>query len=179
MRSGTKMWTSRGWGRVCSAKGSDAMRLGMVGLGRMGGNMAVRLLRDGHEVVAFDPSQEARDQAGHAGAEPAGSLEALVQALEPPRTVWIMIPAGRITEETRRALGDSMSEGDVISDGGNSNWKESIEHSAQLKSRGIGLLDCGTSGGVWGLTNGYCLMVGGEREAFDRVEPVFKSLAPE
>jgi 6-phosphogluconate dehydrogenase len=154
------------------------MRLGMVGLGRMGGNMTVRLVKDGHQVVAFDPNPDAREQARTAGAEPADSLVGLVGALEPPRTVWIMVPAGKITEDTLARLGDSMSPGDVIIDGGNSNWKESVEHAARLKTKGIDLLDCGTSGGVWGLANGYCLMVGGQRAAFDRVEPIFATLAP-
>jgi 6-phosphogluconate dehydrogenase len=155
------------------------MRLGMVGLGRMGGNMTIRLLQHGHQVAAFDPSPEARDHVGGVGAEPAETLEDLVARLDPPRTVWIMVPAGEVTDQTLDRLMGSMSEGDVIIDGGNSNWKESIRHGEQLKEKGITLLDCGTSGGVWGLANGYCLMVGGEREAFDRVEPVFKALAPE
>ena len=155
------------------------MRIGMVGLGRMGGNMTIRLLRFGHEVVAFDPNQEARQNAVAAGAEEAASLEVLVSKLEAPRAVWLMVPAGKITDETIQSVAGSMSEGDVIIDGGNSNWKESIGHAEQLKTKGIAFLDCGTSGGVWGLTNGYCLMVGGERAAFDRVEPAFKALAPQ
>jgi len=155
------------------------MRLGMVGLGRMGGNMAIRLIRFGHEVVAFDPAPEARARAGGAGAEPAERLEDLVAKLEPPRTVWIMVPAGEVTEQTLDRLLGLMSEGDFIIDGGNSNWKESIRHAEQLKEKGINRLDCGTSGGVWGLANGYCLMVGGDRRAFDRAEPIFKALAPE
>jgi 6-phosphogluconate dehydrogenase len=155
------------------------MRIGMVGLGRMGGNMTVRLLRFGHQVVAFDPNQEARQNAVAAGAEEAASLDELVSKLDAPRTVWLMVPAGDITDRTIEVLTTSMSEGDVIIDGGNSNWKESIRHSEQLKTKGIAFLDCGTSGGIWGLTNGYCLMVGGERDAFDRVEPVFMALAPQ
>jgi 6-phosphogluconate dehydrogenase len=155
------------------------MRVGMVGLGRMGGNMTARLLRDGHQVVAFDPSPEARANAGQAGAEEASSLEAMVDALEAPRTVWIMVPAGPVTDQTLDGLGALLSAGDTVIDGGNSNWRESQSHAEALGSKGIMLLDCGTSGGVWGLENGYCLMVGGDREAFDRAEPVFRTLAPE
>jgi 6-phosphogluconate dehydrogenase len=151
----------------------------MVGLGRMGGNMTVRLIRFGHGVVAFDPNAEARELAGGAGAEPAKSLEDLVAKLEAPRIVWIMVPAGEVTEQTLDRLMGLMSEGDVIIDGGNSNWKESIRHAEQLSEKRITLLDCGTSGGIWGLANGYCLMVGGDRGAFDRAEPIFKALAPE
>jgi len=154
------------------------MKIGMVGLGRMGGNMTVRLLRKGHEVVAFDPSDDARMRAGEAGAKPAASLEELVSSLDPPRTVWIMVPAGPITDQTLDRLGGLMSEDDLIIDGGNSNWKESIAHGEQLQTKGVALLDCGTSGGIWGLENGYCLMVGGRREMFDRAEPVFRALAP-
>ncbi|HEV8421486.1 MAG TPA: decarboxylating 6-phosphogluconate dehydrogenase [Actinomycetota bacterium] len=155
------------------------MRMGMVGLGRMGGNMTVRLIRFGHQVVAFDPNEEARRNAGGAGAQVARSLDELASKLEPPRAVWIMVPAGPITDRTLEGLAAAMSEGDVIIDGGNSNWKESIRHGEQLKKNGITLLDCGTSGGVWGLANGYCLMVGGERAAFERLEPIFTALAPQ
>jgi 6-phosphogluconate dehydrogenase len=155
------------------------MKIGMVGLGRMGGNMTVRLIRLGHQVVAFDPNEDARRNAVAAGAEDSASLEDLVTKLEAPRAVWLMVPAGPITHETLDRLAAVMSEGDVIIDGGNSNWKESIQHSEQLKTKGIPFLDCGTSGGIWGLANGYCLMVGGEREAFDRVEPIFAALAPQ
>jgi 6-phosphogluconate dehydrogenase len=154
------------------------MKIGMVGLGRMGGNMTLRLIRKGHDVVAFDPSDEARSRAGQAGAKAADSLEDLVSGLDAPRAVWIMVPAGPITDQTLDHMAGLMSEGDVIIDGGNSNWKESIAHAEQLKTKGIALLDCGTSGGVWGLENGYCLMVGGQREMFDRVEAVFRALAP-
>jgi 6-phosphogluconate dehydrogenase len=141
--------------------------------------MTVRLIRMGHEVVAFDPSSEARDRAGSAGAEPAASLEEMVEALEPPRTVWLMVPAGGITGSTIRALTPLLGEGDTVIDGGNSHYKDSIRTAAATKEHGIFFLDCGTSGGVWGLANGYCLMIGGEREAFDRAEPIFRALAPE
>jgi 6-phosphogluconate dehydrogenase len=155
------------------------MRIGMVGLGRMGGNMTVRLIRFGHQVVAFDPNEEARRNAVAAGAEEAASLAEVASRLDPPRAVWIMVPAGPITERTLEGLAAALSEGDVIIDGGNSNWKESIRRSEGLKTKGITLLDCGTSGGVWGLANGYCLMVGGERDAFGRLEPIFSALAPQ
>ena len=155
------------------------MRLGMVGLGRMGGNMTIRMIRFGHQVVAFDPNPEARERVGAVGAEPAERLEGLVAKLDSPRIVWIMVPAGEVTEQTLDHLMGLMSEGDVIIDGGNSNWKESIRHAERLKGKGITFLDCGTSGGIWGLANGYCLMVGGDRAAFDRTEPIFKALAPE
>ena len=155
------------------------MKIGMVGLGRMGGNMTVRLIRNGHDVVVFDPSEEARLRAGQAGAKSASSLEELVSSLEAPRAVWIMVPAGPITDQTLTRLGELMSQGDVIIDGGNSNWKESITHAEQLTKNGIWFLDCGTSGGIWGLENGYCLMVGGSRDAFERVEAVFRALAPQ
>jgi 6-phosphogluconate dehydrogenase len=155
------------------------MKIGMVGLGRMGGNMTVRLIRYGHEVVAYDPNGSARDTAATAGAKPAATLEELVNGLEPPRIVWLMIPAGRVTDATIEALTPLLSEGDTVIDGGNSNYKDSIRTAEALDRHGLALLDCGTSGGVWGLANGYCLMVGGKREAFDRAEPIFKALAPD
>ena len=155
------------------------MKIGMVGLGRMGGSMTVRLLRNGHEVVAFDPVEDARLAAGEAGAKTGASLEEMVGALEPPRIVWLMVPAGRVTEDSIAKLAALLSEGDTIIDGGNSNWKESRRRAEELKEKGIAFLDCGTSGGIYGLDNGYCLMVGGDREAFDRAEPIFAALAPE
>jgi len=155
------------------------MKIGMVGLGRMGGNMTVRLIRSGHEVVAFDPNPGARDNAATAGAQPAASLQELVAGLEPPRTVWLMVPAGPVTESTIEALIPLLDRGDTVIDGGNSNFKDSVRTAESLERQGIALLDCGTSGGVWGLANGYCLMIGGEREAFDRAEPIFKALAPD
>ncbi len=155
------------------------MKLGMVGLGRMGGNMTVRLVRRGHEVVAFDPGPEAVERAVRAGAAGAASLDALVKELEPPRVVWLMVPAGDITENTLRELGGLLSAGDVVVDGGNSYYKDSMRRAEQLAAGGIRFLDCGTSGGVWGLENGYCLMVGGDGEAVRIVEPAFVALAPE
>ena len=154
------------------------MKMGMVGLGRMGGNMTVRLLRHQHDVVAFDPNADAVGAAEGQGASGAGSLEELVNQLEPPRVVWIMVPAGDVTEKTVRDLCGLLSSGDVLIDGGNSNFRDSQRRAEQAAEQGVRFLDCGTSGGVWGLENGYCLMVGGEREAFDHAEPIFESLAP-
>ena len=154
------------------------MKLGMVGLGRMGGNMAVRLLRAGHEVVAYDPGADAVARAASAGAEAASSLGDLCAKLPSPKVVWIMVPAGDVTEQTIRDLGGFLGAGDVVIDGGNSNWKDSQRRAEQLAAGGIRFLDCGTSGGVWGLHNGYCLMVGGDDVAVAAVEPAFLALAP-
>ena len=155
------------------------MKLGMVGLGRMGGNMAARLQQHGHQVVAYDPSSDAVDAAVVSGAEGAASLTELCSKLPSPKVVWVMVPAGDITESTVRELGGILGSGDVIVDGGNSNWHDSQRRAAQLASGGISFLDCGTSGGVWGLANGYCLMVGGEPAAVALAEPAFLALAPE
>jgi len=155
------------------------MKLGMVGLGRMGGNMAARLVRGGHEVVAFDPSPEAVERAVAEGSEGAGSLAELCEMLESPKIVWIMVPAGDITEGTVRELAEILGDGDVVIDGGNSNWQDSKRRAEQLAASGIRFLDCGTSGGIWGLTNGYCLMVGGDPQAVALAEPAFLTLAPE
>jgi 6-phosphogluconate dehydrogenase len=154
------------------------MKLGMVGLGRMGGNMTVRLLRAGHEVVAYDPGADAVSRAASAGAEAASSLADLCAKLPSPKVVWIMVPAGDVTEQTVRDLGGILGRGDIVVDGGNSNWKDSQRRAEQLAGGGIRFLDCGTSGGVWGLDNGYCLMVGGEDDAVSAVEPAFVALAP-
>jgi 6-phosphogluconate dehydrogenase len=151
----------------------------MVGLGRMGGNMTIRLIRQGHEVVAFDPRREARDAAVTAGATPAGSLADMVNFLDQPRTVWLMVPSGDVTERTVTSVAGLLAEGDTLIDGGNSNFRDSQRRAASLAERGVAFLDAGTSGGIWGLENGYCLMVGGDRAAFDRVEPVFAALAPD
>jgi 6-phosphogluconate dehydrogenase len=151
----------------------------MVGLGRMGGNMTVRLVRGGHEVVAFDRDPEAVEASVVAGAEGASSLGELCERLSAPRVVWLMVPAGDITETTIRELGGILADGDVIVDGGNSDWRDSLRRAEQLAAGGIRLVDCGTSGGIWGLEGGYCLMVGGAREAIDVVEPAFLALAAE
>jgi 6-phosphogluconate dehydrogenase len=155
------------------------MRLGMVGLGKMGGNMVQRLLRGGHEVAVFDLNAEAVQKLAGLGATAAGSLEELAGALQAPRVVWVMVPAGDPTEQTLRSLAELLQPGDVLIDGGNSNFHDSKRRAAELGARGIGFIDAGTSGGVWGLENGYCLMVGGPDEAVRVCEPAFVTLAPE
>ncbi len=155
------------------------MKIGFVGLGRMGANMIERLLQDGHEIVVYDLSEEARKLAKDKGAEAAGSLDDLVSRLNPPRAVWVMVPAGKATEETIVSLASLLGEGDMLVDGGNSYYKDSIRRAQSLQEKGISFLDAGTSGGVWGLKIGYCLMVGGEEKAFKRLEPIFRTLAPE
>ena len=154
------------------------MKLGMVGLGRMGGNMTERLLDDGHELVVFDLDSAAVGLLAEKGASPAGSLAELVEQLESPRTVWVMVPSGDITETTVNELVVLLDAGDTLIDGGNSNYKESQRRAGHAGESGIDFLDSGTSGGVWGLANGYCLTVGGNRGAYDRNRPIFKSLAP-
>jgi 6-phosphogluconate dehydrogenase len=154
------------------------MQLGMVGLGRMGGNMALRLLRGGHRVVGWDRTAAASRALEDGGGSGVATLEALVAALAPPRAVWLMIPAGAPTEEATLALRDRLSPGDVVVDGGNSFFKDDVRRARLLAERGIRHLDAGTSGGVFGLERGYCLMVGRDRDAFDRLEPVFRTLAP-
>jgi 6-phosphogluconate dehydrogenase len=151
----------------------------MVGLGRMGGNMARRLLRDGHGVTVFDPNPDAVAELEIQGASGARSLNEVAEQLATPRTVWVMVPSGRITEETVTLLGKLLEQGDTVIDGGNSNYKESIRRSEMLATHGIDYLDCGTSGGVWGLDNGYCLTIGGSQAAYERNRPIFKTLAPE
>ena len=154
------------------------MQIGMVGLGRMGGNMATRLLRDGHSVTAFDPNPDAVTGLATQGATGVGSLDELAKQLAAPRTVWVMVPAGAITEATVTQLAALLQRGDTVIDGGNSNYKESIRRSEMLAQNGIDYLDCGTSGGVWGLDNGYCLTIGGNQSAYERNRPIFKTLAP-
>jgi 6-phosphogluconate dehydrogenase len=154
------------------------MDIGFVGLGRMGGNMVTRLSRAGHRIVAFDRSTSAVTAAEGEGARGAASLEALVKSLAPPRAVWVMVPAGDATEATIRELAGLLSSGDTIIDGGNTFYKDDVRRGQELAPRGIAYIDAGTSGGVWGLANGYCLMVGGEKAAVDRLAPVFASLAP-
>ena len=150
----------------------------MVGLGRMGGNMTLRILRAGHDVVVFDPAETARDRVVAEGADAASSLEGLLEKLDPPRVVWLMVPAGAVTAATVTSLAEQMEPGDVVVDGGNSNWKETLVRAQDLEARGVALVDAGTSGGVWGLENGYCLMVGATAEAFALVEPILSALAP-
>jgi 6-phosphogluconate dehydrogenase len=156
------------------------MRLGMVGLGKMGGNMAQRLTRGGHEVVVHDRDEAVtRTIAEAAGARAATSLDELVAGLHAPRAVWVMVPAGAPTEQVLRDVADRMQPGDVLIDGGNSNFKDTQRRAQEFAGRGIHLVDAGTSGGIWGLENGYCLMVGGDVDAVALCEPAFRTLAPE
>jgi len=155
------------------------MKLGMIGLGKMGANMTRRLTRGGHSVVAFSRGPTSASIASGAGADFAASPEALARSLPAPRVVWLMIPAGAPVDQTISALRPAMARGDIIVDGGNSHYKDSIRRAEELAPDGIAFLDAGTSGGVWGLENGYCLMVGGEESACRIAEPVFRTLAPE
>lgn len=154
------------------------MKIGMIGLGKMGGNITSRLLKAGHEVVAFDPDTSAAATAGKKGAQVASSLEEMASCLTPPRAIWVMVPSGVPTEKTIASLADILSSGDLIIDGGNSNYKDSMRRAASLDAKGITMLDIGTSGGVWGLDEGYCLMVGGKKTAFDALVPIFQTLTP-
>ncbi len=154
------------------------MDLGLIGLGRMGGAMAQRLLRGGHRVVAYDAAAQAVLAAAGHGAVAASSVEDLVRRLTLPRAVWVMLPAGQPTETTVGALAGLLAPGDVVIDGGNSYYRDSMRRAASLRERGIDLLDAGVSGGVWGLTEGYCIMAGGRAPAFRRLKPVFQTLAP-
>ena len=154
------------------------MELGMIGLGRMGGNMVQRLLQGGHRIVAYDPREEAVQALAQYGAAGASSIAALVAQLAAPRAVWVMVPSGEPTETTISAVAEALPPGDVVIDGGNSNYKDSMRRAAALAERGLLFLDAGTSGGVWGLEEGYSMMVGGDAEAFRRLEPLFQTLAP-
>ena len=154
------------------------MELGMVGLGRMGGNMALRLSKGGHNVVGYDPNQQVVQDYVKQGISGASSLEDLVGWLPPPRAVWSMVPSGEVTEATINRLGELLSPGDTVIDGGNSYYKDSMRRAAVLEEKDIYFLDSGTSGGIWGLAEGYCLMVGGDSDAFSRLEPILQTLAP-
>jgi 6-phosphogluconate dehydrogenase len=155
------------------------MKLGMIGLGKMGGNMTERLMRDGHEVVVYDRTPETVQKYVGLGSEGADSPASMVSKLRSPRVVWIMVPAGKPVDDTIASLLPGMSKGDVIIDGGNSNFHDTMRRGAELSQKGIEFVDSGTSGGIWGLTNGYCLMIGGSDAAFRLCEPIFKTLAPE
>ena len=154
------------------------MDIGMIGLGRMGGDMARRLMRGGHRVVVYDSQPEAVQALVDEGADGASSIEDLAGQLPSPRVAWVMVPSGEPTESTIDALADALSPEDVIIDGGNSNYKDSVRRAASLAERGLFFMDAGTSGGIWGLEEGYSIMVGGDPEVFRRLEPVFQTLAP-
>ena len=154
------------------------MELGMIGLGRMGANMTERLVRGGHRVVGFDPKPEARARVEDKGAESVASLDVLVASLKTPRILWMMVPAGSITDGTVTKLLPLLAAGDVLVDGGNSNYKDTLRRSNAAADKKICYVDCGTSGGVWGLAEGYSMMVGGDEAVVERLKPVFETLAP-
>jgi 6-phosphogluconate dehydrogenase len=154
------------------------MQIGIVGLGRMGGNIARRLMQAGHECVVFDVNARNRDALALEGARAVSALAEVAKTLEPPRAVWVMLPAGKITDDTVMALGELLAAGDIVIDGGNTYYKDDIRRCRILAEKGISYLDCGTSGGVWGLKRGYCMMIGGARAAVDHLDPIFAALAP-
>jgi 6-phosphogluconate dehydrogenase len=154
------------------------MQLGMIGLGRMGGNIVRRLMRHGHSTVVYDKDAKAVAGLAADGAVGSATLEEFISKLERPRTAWVMLPAGRITETTIDTIAGVMQEGDVIIDGGNTFWQDDVRRGKALKARGIHYVDVGTSGGVWGLERGYCMMIGGEKQVVDRLDPIFAALAP-
>ena len=154
------------------------MNLGMIGLGRMGANMTERLVRGGHRVVGFDPNGAARSYVERKGAQAAESLAALIGQLVAPRTVWMMVPAGAITDSTMTSLLELLAPGDTIIDGGNSNYKDSMRRAVLCADKKLGFIDCGTSGGIWGLAEGYSMMVGGDEALVERHRPIFATLAP-
>ena len=154
------------------------MRLGMVGLGRMGANMTRRLMRGGHELVVSDLSPDNVKRIAGEGAIASSSLDDFISKLGKPRIAWLMVPAGGPTEHTMQALAQRMQSDDIIIDGGNSYFKDDVRRSKQLKDKGIHYVDVGTSGGVWGLERGYCMMIGGPKEVVRQLDPIFKTLAP-
>ncbi|HEY3700185.1 MAG TPA: NADP-dependent phosphogluconate dehydrogenase, partial [Spongiibacteraceae bacterium] len=154
------------------------MKLGMIGLGRMGANMAQRLLHGSHQVVGFDPKPEARQSLQDKGAESADSLAALVAKLTAPRALWLMVPAGEITDATLTTLLPLLSEHDTVIDGGNSHYKDTLRRAQTFAEKKIDYIDCGTSGGVWGISEGYSMMIGGDAAAVEQMRPIFATLAP-
>ena len=154
------------------------MQIGMVGLGRMGGNMSRRLMKAGHQCVVFARSAETRAAFAKEGATAAASLEDLVKTLAAPRVVWLMLPAGATTEAEVERLGELLAAGDIVVDGGNSFYKDDIRRAKTLAAKGIHYVDCGTSGGVWGIERGYCMMIGGPKAAVDHMDPIFSALSP-
>ena len=154
------------------------MQIGVIGLGRMGGNISRRLIKNGHEVVVYDHDAKAVAALSRDGATGAGGLDKLVQQLRPPRAVWVMLPAGKITEDVIGELAKLLAAGDIVLDGGNTFWRDDIRRAKMLKERNIHHVDVGTSGGVWGLDRGYCMMIGGDKAIVDRLDPIFSALAP-
>ena len=154
------------------------MQLGMIGLGRMGGNIVRRLMRNGHSCVVYDKSVDTVREFAGEGAKPSRDLGDFVKQLTTPRAVWVMLPAGRITDETILELNGLLSSGDIVIDGGNSFYQDDIRHAEMLKPKGIHFVDVGTSGGVWGFERGYCMMIGGDKTVVDHLDPLLKTLAP-
>src|SRR5580704_3927779 len=154
------------------------MQLGVVGLGRMGGNIAQRLMQHGHSCVVYDKSADAVASIAGKGATGSRSLEDLVAKLTAPRAIWLMLPAGKITEDAVTELGGALKSGDILIDGGNTFYKDDVRRAHELKPKGIHYLDVGTSGGVWGFERGYCLMIGGDKEPVTHLDPIFSALAP-
>ena len=155
------------------------MQLGMIGLGRMGANIARRVADNGHECVVYDHDSDAvKAMAGEPNTTGVYSLAELKEKMTAPRIVWVMVPAGNITQSVIEALGETLESGDIVIDGGNSYYRDDLKHSKMLSEKGIHLIDCGTSGGVWGRERGYCLMIGGDDYAFSHAEPLFKTIAP-
>jgi 6-phosphogluconate dehydrogenase len=154
------------------------MQIGVVGLGRMGGNIVRRLMQHGHEAVVYDRNYNAVAELARNGAAGTGGLDELVTRLQAPRIIWVMLPAGEITDATISELADRLHAGDTVIDGGNSFWRDDVRRAKWLKERGLHYVDVGTSGGVWGLDRGYCMMIGGEKDVVDRLDPIFAALAP-
>jgi 6-phosphogluconate dehydrogenase len=154
------------------------MQIGVIGLGRMGGNITRRLIQNGHEAVVYDHDANAVATLRQDGAIGAAGVDKLVKQLEPPRAVWLMLPAGKITEDTIGQLAELLAPGDIIIDGGNTFWKDDVRRAKKLKERAIHYVDVGTSGGIWGLERGYCMMIGGAKDVVGHLDPLFKALAP-
>src|SRR5580698_1156518 len=154
------------------------MQIGVIGLGRMGGNITRRLMQNGHEVVVYDHDAKAVAALSSDGAKGAAGLDKLVHQLRAPRAVWVMLPAGKITDDVIVELAKLLQAGDIVLDGGNTFWKDDIRRAKMLKERGIHHVDVGTSGGIWGLERGYCMMIGGDKAIIDHLDPIFSALAP-